>query len=157
MTGYDPSGQVGSSRGRWFSVKCSASPGSFLGKFCVHHNREINELSRQCLDRQNPDRETMISEVAALQDNRDVSLKPVTWRFLTEVARIKLKSLYPSIQRCQDTRHAQKLILVCPFRRNVSGAAGVTGVGSLPEDSVIRFHTRPGDARDPAMCHDHAS
>ena len=40
----------------------------------------------------------MISEVAARQDHRNASAKPVNWRFRTEDARIKLKSLYPSIQ-----------------------------------------------------------
>ncbi len=59
---------------------------------------EINVLSRQCLNRRFPDRETMVSKVAAWQECRNVSAKPVNWRFRTEDARIKLKSLYPSIQ-----------------------------------------------------------
>ncbi len=45
-----------------------------------------------------PDRETTISEVAAWQDRRNVSANPFTWWSRTEDARIKLKSLYPSIQ-----------------------------------------------------------
>ena len=59
---------------------------------------EINVLSRQCLNRRLPDRETMVHEVAAWQEHRNGSAKPVNWRFRTEDARIKLKSLYPSIQ-----------------------------------------------------------
>ena len=59
---------------------------------------EINVLSLQCLDRRIPDRETMVSGVAAWQEHRNASAKPVNWRFRTEDARIKLKSLYPSIQ-----------------------------------------------------------
>ena len=58
----------------------------------------INALPRQCLDRRIPDRETMIGEVAAWQERRNASAKPVNWRFRTEDARIKLKSLYTSIQ-----------------------------------------------------------
>ena len=56
---------------------------------------EINVLSRQCLDRRIPDRETLVGEVAAWQERRNASAKPVNRRFRTEAARIKLKSLYP--------------------------------------------------------------
>ena len=58
----------------------------------------ISVLSRRCLDRRIPDRETMIGEVAAWQDRRDDSAKPVAWRFRTEDARIRLKSPYLSIR-----------------------------------------------------------
>ena len=37
-------------------------------------------------------------EAAAWQSHRNASAKPVNWRFLKEVARIELKSLFPSIQ-----------------------------------------------------------
>ena len=40
----------------------------------------------------------MISDVAAWQERRNASAKPDNWRFRTEDARIKLKSLHPSIQ-----------------------------------------------------------
>ena len=79
------------------------------GRFEIHHTPkhgswlnmaeiEINVLSRQCLSRRIPDRETMVSEVAAWQERRNASAKPVDWRFKTADARVKLKSLYPSIQ-----------------------------------------------------------
>ena len=78
-------------------------------RFEVHHTPkhgswlnmaelEINVLSLQCLDRRIPDRDTMTSEVAAWEDHRNASAKPVNWRFRAEDARVKLKSLYPSIQ-----------------------------------------------------------
>ncbi|MCY4340720.1 MAG: transposase [Gammaproteobacteria bacterium] len=57
----------------------------------------INVLSRQCLDRRIPDRETMVREVGAWQRRRNASAKPVEWRFGTDDARIRLKSLYPTI------------------------------------------------------------
>ena len=79
---------------RRFEVHDTPKHGSWLNMAEI----EINVLSRQCLDRRIPDRETMISEVAAWQDHRNASEKPVNWRFWTEDARIKLKSLYPSIQ-----------------------------------------------------------
>ena len=59
---------------------------------------EINVLSRQCLSRRIPDRETLEREVAAWEERRNASAKPVDWRFKTADARVKLKSLYPSIQ-----------------------------------------------------------
>ena len=79
---------------RRFEIHDTPKHGSWLNMAEI----EINVLSRQCLDRRIPDRETMISEVAAWQDHRNASAKPVNWRFRTEDARIKLKSLYPSIQ-----------------------------------------------------------
>ncbi len=59
---------------------------------------EINLLSKQCLNRRLPDRDTMIQESDAWQRERNVSSKPIKWPFRTKDARIKLKSLYPSVQ-----------------------------------------------------------
>ncbi|MCY4289189.1 MAG: hypothetical protein OXC63_11410 [Aestuariivita sp.] len=58
---------------------------------------EINVLSKQCLARRIPDRETMVREVTAWQNRRNEATKSVDWRFTTEKARIKLKSLYPAM------------------------------------------------------------
>ena len=55
----------------------------------------VNFLSRQCLSRRIPGRDTMVREVVAWQWHRNASAKPVDWRFRTEDARIKLKSLLP--------------------------------------------------------------
>ena len=59
---------------------------------------EIGVLRRQCLDRRIPDRETLRKEVNAWQKQRIENGNKVDWRFTTEDARIRLKSLYPSIQ-----------------------------------------------------------
>ena len=59
---------------------------------------EIGVLSRQCLNRRIPDQETLRSEIAAWQVQRNHEGVHVNWRFTTADARIKLKSLYPSIQ-----------------------------------------------------------
>ena len=59
---------------------------------------EIGVLSRQCLNRRIPDQETLRSEIAAWQEQRNNEGICVNWRFTTEDARVKLKSLYPSIQ-----------------------------------------------------------
>jgi len=42
-----------------------------------------------------PDRETMIREIAAWQNQRNADTKPVDWRFKTEDARIKPEILIP--------------------------------------------------------------
>jgi uncharacterized protein (DUF2342 family) len=59
---------------------------------------EIGVMTRQCLNRRIPDQETLRSELKAWQEQRNQKSVRVNWRFTTENARIKLKSLYPSIQ-----------------------------------------------------------
>ncbi len=59
---------------------------------------ELGVLSRQCLDRRIPDQEILEQETRAWQDQRNRDGIRVDWRFTTSDARIKLKSLYPSIQ-----------------------------------------------------------
>ena len=64
---------------------------------------ELGVLARQCLDRRIPDEEVLAHETEAWQDRRNRDTIRVDWRFTTEDARIKLKSLYTSIQRCWTT------------------------------------------------------
>ena len=59
---------------------------------------EIGALARQCLDRRIPDQGVLRREAAAWQQQRNRDTIRVGWRFTTADARIKLKSLYPSIQ-----------------------------------------------------------
>ena len=60
---------------------------------------EIGAMVGQCLNRRLPDRETLRREVDAWQQRRNREAVRVDWRFTTADARIKLKSLYPSIQK----------------------------------------------------------
>ena len=60
---------------------------------------ELGVLARQCLDRRIPSQEVLERETGAWQDQRNREVIQVDWRFTTEDARIKLKSLYPSIQQ----------------------------------------------------------
>lgn len=57
---------------------------------------EIGVLSRQCLNRRIPDQETLRAEIAAWEKQRNKDAVIVNWRFTTDEARVKLKSLYPS-------------------------------------------------------------
>jgi hypothetical protein len=59
---------------------------------------ELSVLSRQCLDRRIPDKETLEQETAAWEQTRNAKGATVNWRFTTADARIKLKRLYPSIE-----------------------------------------------------------
>lgn len=58
---------------------------------------ELSHLSRQCLNRRIPDRETLKTEVASWSKDRNQRRCKVSWQFTTENARIKLKTLYPKI------------------------------------------------------------
>ena len=53
----------------------------------------------QCLNRRLPDREALRREVDVWQKQRNRDAVRVNWRFTTADVRIKLKSLYPSIQK----------------------------------------------------------
>jgi len=58
---------------------------------------ELGVLSSQCLDRRIPDRQTLIDEIAAWEDDRNKNNAKANWHFNTDDARVKLKSLYPAI------------------------------------------------------------
>ncbi len=60
---------------------------------------ELGVLARQCLDRRIPSQEILEQETSAWQEKRNGEGIRVDWRFTTEDARVKLKSLYPSIQQ----------------------------------------------------------
>jgi len=57
---------------------------------------EIGVLSRQCLNRRIPDQKTLRNEISTWQEQRNREAVKVNWRFTTQDARIKLKSLYPA-------------------------------------------------------------
>ena len=59
---------------------------------------ELGVLAGQCLNRRIPSREILEQETGAWEHQRNRQGFRVDWRFTTEDARIKLKSLYPSIQ-----------------------------------------------------------
>ena len=55
----------------------------------------LSVLSRQCLNRRIADLDTLRSEVAAWEQERNQCPHTVNWQFRAEDARIKLKRLYP--------------------------------------------------------------
>jgi uncharacterized small protein (DUF1192 family) len=58
---------------------------------------ELSVLSRQCLDRRIPDKQTLTDEVAAWQTERNKKHAKADWQFTTADARVRLKRLYPSL------------------------------------------------------------
>jgi hypothetical protein len=57
---------------------------------------EFSMLSRQCLGRRVPDRDTLVTEVTAWATARNEQRATITWQFTAEDARVKLHRLYPS-------------------------------------------------------------
>jgi hypothetical protein len=60
---------------------------------------ELSVLQRQCLDRRIPDQARLKKEVADWQEQRNDADCTIDWRFTTDDARIKLKRLYPSVNK----------------------------------------------------------
>lgn len=58
---------------------------------------ELSALCRQCLARRIPDIETMRTEIAAWEQDRNHRQTPIDWHFTTSEARVKLKRLYPNL------------------------------------------------------------
>lgn len=59
---------------------------------------ELSVLSRQCLNRRIADKETLMTEVAAWERERNSVNATIHWQFTTPDARIKLRRLYPEIR-----------------------------------------------------------
>jgi hypothetical protein len=59
---------------------------------------ELNVLTRQCLARRVPDKQTLIDETNARQSKRNGKQAKIDWQFTAHDARIKLKHLYPKNQ-----------------------------------------------------------
>jgi hypothetical protein len=59
---------------------------------------ELGVLSTQCLDRRIPDKQTLTTEVAAWEDNRNKHHARADWQFTTADARVRLKRLYPHFE-----------------------------------------------------------
>lgn len=59
---------------------------------------ELAALTKQCLNRRIPDRDTLERETTAWYTQRNQAQKSVDWQFTTADARIRLKRLYPQIQ-----------------------------------------------------------
>jgi transposase len=59
---------------------------------------ELSVFARQCLNRRIADPETLASEAAAWEQQRNESRTTINWQFRTTDARIKLRRLYPIVK-----------------------------------------------------------
>jgi len=57
---------------------------------------EIGVLSKQCLDRRIPDKETLVREVGAWERQRNAERATIRWMFTVEKAREKMGAAYPT-------------------------------------------------------------
>jgi hypothetical protein len=57
---------------------------------------EFSMLTRQCLGRRIPDRDTLATEVAAWETARNEQRATISWQFTVDDARVKLHRLYPA-------------------------------------------------------------
>lgn len=65
---------------------------------------ELSVLSRQCLDRRIPDKETYEQEIEKWKNDRNNQQIGVEWHFKTKDARTKLKRLYPKIIKVTNSQ-----------------------------------------------------
>ncbi len=77
---------------QWLEIHYTPKHGSRLNIAEI----ELGVLARQCPDHRIPDREVLTQECGTWQEQRSRAEIRVDWRFTTQDARIKLKSLYPS-------------------------------------------------------------
>ena len=93
-----------------YSTFAPAEARRLLQKLELHHTPvhgswlnmaeiELSALARQCLSRRIGTREALDQEVQAWQVRRNEDAVTVNWRFTTADARIKLKRLYPSLEK----------------------------------------------------------
>ncbi len=73
----------------------------------------INIMTRECLDRRISGIEELRQELKAWNDSYDQNPSPVNWQFTTQDSRIKLKKLYPDIDRLREERDNRRKAKAC--------------------------------------------
>lgn len=67
----------------------------------------INIMTRECLGRRIESLDKLRSELAAWNDSYNKDPSPINWQFQADDSRVKLKSLYPDIDRIREERDAR--------------------------------------------------
>lgn len=60
---------------------------------------ELSALTKQCLSRRIAQKATLERHVQSWEQARNAAVARIDWQFTTDTARIKLRSLYPSVQQ----------------------------------------------------------
>ena len=61
-------------------------------------------MTRECLDRRIESMDALRSELKEWNDAYDKNPSPINWQFTTADARIKLRRLYPDINKFREER-----------------------------------------------------
>ena len=64
----------------------------------------INIMTRECLNRRIPGIEQLRSELKAWNERYNNDPSPIDWQFTNEKSRVKLKRLYPDIDKFRSDR-----------------------------------------------------
>lgn len=68
----------------------------------------INIMTRECLNRRIPSIDLLRSELDCWNNDYDKDPSPIHWQFQTKDSRIKLKSLYPDVEKCRRERDERR-------------------------------------------------
>lgn len=68
----------------------------------------INIMTRECLNRRIPSIDILRSELAVWNENYNRDPSPINWQFTTSDSRIKLRRLYPNIEKFHEDRARRK-------------------------------------------------
>jgi hypothetical protein len=83
---------------KWLSSKIEIHHTPKHGSWLDMAEIELSALTRQCLGRRIARQDTLDREIQAWVEQRNHAKATVNWQFKTKDARIKLTSLYPSVQ-----------------------------------------------------------
>jgi DDE superfamily endonuclease len=59
---------------------------------------ELSALGRQCLSRRIAHQDTLTRQIEGWEEKRNAARPQITWQFTAQDARVKLRSLYPTVQ-----------------------------------------------------------
>ena len=68
----------------------------------------INIMTRQCLNQRIPSIEALRKELDAWNENHNNDPTPISWQFTAADSRIKLRQLYPDIDKCKEEREERR-------------------------------------------------
>ena len=64
-------------------------------------------MTRECLGRRIESLDKLTSELAVWNDSYNRDPSPINWQFQTDDSRVKLRKLYPDIERIREERDAR--------------------------------------------------
>lgn len=87
----------------------------------------INIMTRECLNRRIGGIEKLREELKAWNEAHNETAKPINWQYSKEDSRIKLKRIYPDIDKWHEAREARRLE---KLKENAEGSSKENDSGS---------------------------